>query len=210
MVLRSRLVCALGGLALLATLGGCATRTPYEELVLAKPKGSAFDKALYADYAALARSLDIASIPGRTSFDADSSFSLTRLAPEVADTAIAYSEKARAIVRGEDVLPEPAPTEDSRIEDDRLVLLRLLAQGRKAAPVEAARAQVQFDCWIMNSQVAALKSAAAACHRAFLADVAHLKSIPAVTAEPPPAPAAAPGSDGQVAPTATGEEPEQQ
>ena len=53
------------GLALAVALavGGCVGNTPYDDLASAQPTGSPFSRALFKDYAYLARSYGIANRP---------------------------------------------------------------------------------------------------------------------------------------------------
>ena len=109
------------------------------------------------------------------------------LGNDVADIANIFAEKALTAAKGEEPLPEPAPTDDQSAEQMRLRLLRALDQGRTKAPRLAARAQADYDCWVLNSTVPALRSASAQCLRAFHADLSRLGGQPRYTA-PPPAP----------------------
>jgi OOP family OmpA-OmpF porin len=75
-------------------------------------------------------------------------------------------------------------------------LLRDLADGREKAPEDAARAQADYDCWVMNRRVEGLGAAAQACRRSLTASLSKLEHgsnpTPASTAAPTPAPVAQP------------------
>lgn len=183
------------GLALGAALalGGCINNSAYEDLMQAQPNGSPFARALFQDYSYLARSFGIGEAPSTTAFDASDSISIASLDSDVADVANAYAEKALVAARGEEPLPEPAPTDDEAAEKLRMRLLRALDQGRAKAPAAAARAQADYDCWVLNGTVDSLAAAAAACQRSFNASLPRLESqLNPVAA---PASAAAPSAD---------------
>jgi hypothetical protein len=59
------------------------------------------------------------------------------------------------------VSPEPARTESG--EKIRSRLVRAIIRGKDYAPQAAARAQVDYDCWIMNARVAQQLSASDQC-----------------------------------------------
>jgi outer membrane protein OmpA-like peptidoglycan-associated protein len=77
-----------------------------------------------------------------------------------------------------------------------LRLLRDLDQGREKAPDDAARAQVDFDCWILNGRVDSQKTAADQCRHSLDASLAQLEHdlnpAPAAPPSAAPAPAAQP------------------
>lgn len=101
-----------------------------EQLNNTEPSGTAFQRAQFKDYAYLARS-----------FGAE---------PSGEDGALAdvYAGKAIDAARGEDVAPEDARTSEQ--QDMRARLGHALAEGRHQAPADAARAQADYDCWLVN------------------------------------------------------------
>ena len=161
----------------------------------ATPSGSAFSRALYKDYGLLAQSLGMAHAPATTAFDAAGSISVSGVDSAVANVGNAYAAKAISAAKGEEPLPEPAPTDSINAEDLRMKLLRALDQGRTKAPALAARTQADFDCWVLNGTVDELSASATQCRRAFDSELAQLERTPGV-AEPaaasPPAAAPAP------------------
>ncbi len=167
----------LAGLALAAVfaLSGCASDTPFDNLKGAQPSGSAFAQALFKDYAYLARSFGLQHAPSGTAFDASDSLSLASVDSDVATVANAYASKALTAAKGEEPLPEGAPPDDQTAENLRLKLLRALNHGRAKAPVLAAQAQVEFDCWILNGSVDELARASQQCRRGFDASIAQLE-----------------------------------
>ena len=174
MVLRYRLA---AGLAVAGILVGCAGRTPYEELMAANPTGSAFSHALYHEYARLAQSLHISELPGHTAFDARGSISLSPVSPNEARLALHYAQKAESAASGEEPLPEEAPDDDRIAENVRLELLRMLSRQRNKAPLAAAQAQANYDCWILDARIRALAVTSRSCHTALLSELAHLRKV---------------------------------
>ena len=185
-------IAALLGLCAAISLSGCIGNSVFDDLNAAQPVGSPFSEALFKNYAFLARSFGTQSSPSGQAFDAEGAVSLTGADNTVSGLADAYALKALTIAKGdEEVLPEPAPDGDVDAENVRLELLRDLADGREKAPEDAARAQADFDCWVMNRRVDSLAAASQACRRSLTASLAKLEhgSNPAPTASvAPPAP----------------------
>ena len=173
-------------LALALSLAACASTTISDELDAAQPTGSAFAQALFKNYSYLARSFgDATGTSTSTAFDSEGSMSLSGSSSDVFDLAQAYADKALSAAKGEDVLPEPAPDGDADAEQVRLRLLRALEEGREKAPQDAARAQVDYDCWIMNARVDSQHSASLACRHSLDSSLAQLEH----DLNPAPAPA---------------------
>lgn len=200
------------GAVLLAALAltGCVGTTVFDDLSSTQPTGSTFAVALFRDYSYLARSFGSTSEPLGEAFDAANAISLTDEDNSVSGLANAYGRKALEAGKGEEVLPEPAPDGDVDAENVRLELLRDLDDGRDKAPEEAARAQADYDCWVMNSRVDSLATASAACRRSVTRSLARLErelnptptastAAPAEASAPPPAPPPAPVAAAQSA-----------
>jgi hypothetical protein len=182
-------IAALLGLCAAVSLSGCIGNSVFDDLNAAQPVGSPFSEALFKNYAFLARSFGTQSSPSGQAFDAEGAVSLTGADNTVSGLADAYALKAITIAKGdEEVLPEPAPDGDADAENVRLELLRDLSDGREKAPEDAARAQADFDCWVMNRRVDSLAAAAQACRRSLTASLAKLEH----GSNPTPAPSAAP------------------
>jgi OOP family OmpA-OmpF porin len=145
-------------------LSACAGNGLLDDLDQATPTGSDFSKELFKNYSYLAHSFGDAGASASTSFDADSSVSLSDNS-DVADLASAYAQKGLDAAQGQEVLPEAAPDGNADAATMRDRLLKDLEDGRGKFPTDAARAQVQFDCWIMNAHVDALRGASAQCRR---------------------------------------------
>jgi len=157
-------------------LSACASNGLLDELDQAQPVGSDFSKELFKDYAYLARSFGEAGGSASTAFDADNSLSLSGDASgDVADLASAYAQKALDSAQGQEVLPEAAPDGNTDADQMRQRLLTALENGRGKFPADAARAQVQYDCWVMNARVDSLRSASAQCRRGLDAALSQLE-----------------------------------
>lgn len=138
---------------------GLGGRTVMDDLSDAQPQGSAFDRALFANYAYLARSFGDVDIPEGDTFDQSGSSSMT--SNTLGGLAAGFARKALDASKGVDVSPEPARTESG--ESTRSRLVRAILRGKDYAPEAAARAQVDYDCWMMNARVPQQLSASDAC-----------------------------------------------
>ncbi|HSC18894.1 MAG TPA: hypothetical protein VLC74_08270 [Rhizomicrobium sp.] len=147
-------------------LSACIGTTALSQLEQARPLGGPFSQALFRNYAALAHSFGAVGTPtSGTPFDAAESLQLGSMSADVADIANAYAEKAILTSQGEEILPEPPDPNIGNSEAVRLQLLRDLGQGRDSAPNDAARAQADYDCWVMNARSDELRRAAEQCRR---------------------------------------------
>ena len=119
-----------------AALGGCSLR--YDQAMELEPKGSAFDKALYAGYLQMARAeLD--------ELDLDDTDKFADRAARAASGRAPAPEKltARAL---------PAH-KTGDLGAARVKLVTALAGGAaKRHPADAARAQLRFDCWMQEQE----------------------------------------------------------
>jgi hypothetical protein len=185
-----------------AGLSGCVGTTALSQLAQTRPIGGPFSQALFKNYALLAQSFGTVGTPSSgTPFDADNAISVGGMSASVADVANTYAEKALATAQGDEILPEEPDSSLKNSDSVRLQLLRDLDQGRDRAPEHAARAQADYDCWIINARSSELKRAAQQCRRSFGYTIAQLErdlSIPlaspptAAPSDVPAAPAAAP------------------
>jgi hypothetical protein len=190
-----------------AALAGCVGTTALSQLDLARPIGDAFSQDLFKNYTLLAHSFGAVGAPrSGTPFDADQSIQVGSMSAGVADVANAYAAKALAAAQGDEILPEDSDPALKDSEAMRMQLLRDLDQGRDKAPQRAARAQVDYDCWIVNARSDELRRASQACRRSLSYSLGQLEGAVAAAAPPPapvqgpaPAPSAAPDS-GQAAP----------
>ncbi|HEY1960878.1 MAG TPA: hypothetical protein VGG69_00550 [Rhizomicrobium sp.] len=177
-----------------AVLAGCVGTTALSQLDVARPIGDAFSQDLFKNYAFLAHSFGVVGAPSSgTPFDADQSIQMGSMSADVADIANAYAAKALAVAQGDNILPEDADPALKDADAMRLQLLRDLDQGREKAPERAARAQVDYDCWMVNARSDQLRRASQACRRSLTYSLAQLEQTLAAVA-PPPAPAVLPAT----------------
>jgi outer membrane protein OmpA-like peptidoglycan-associated protein len=151
-------------LAAALALGGCANHIALDELQDTPPSGiTPFQQALYQDYTFLARSFGEIGQAGYRAFDLEGSLSVHDTDNDTAALAEAFAEKADGLAHGMIVDPEPGRDNISHGLRDRLV--RALVKGRDVVPRDAARAQADYDCWMLNATVASQKNAAERCRR---------------------------------------------
>jgi OOP family OmpA-OmpF porin len=140
---------------------------------------------LYTDYAYLARSFSQTESGGVLDVD-DTFFG----SGNTNDLAEAYATKALIAARGSEVEPEPANGADATAMRDRL--LRATADGKDRFPVDAARAQADFDCWMLNGSVDAQRAASEQCRASLNSTLARLEQdlrpVTFTAYTPPPAP----------------------
>ena len=113
----------------------------------------------------------------------------------------AFTAKAELAAQGEEPAPEPAPADQSS-QTIRDRLTRAVAAGKDRFPDQAARAQADYDCWILDSSVATMAGAAAACKGSLDNSLVALENVarpappptsfPVAPIAPPPPVAAAP------------------
>ncbi len=164
--------------AALLALAGCATSSAFDQLNSVQPTGTPFQQALFGNYAHLAWSYAPDSTAPRFS-DIDSSMS------GVAD---AFATKALTAAQGHDVVPETGLSPDQQSARARLV--EALEAGRNTFPSDAARAQADYDCWVLNSTVPTLYASSARCRGSFAASLAAFeRHLRPAAAAPAPAPA---------------------
>ncbi len=150
------------GIAASLLLAGCMNFSALDDLKdVSPPTDTPFNQALFQDYAFLAHSFGDVGQASYTAFDQDGSVSLNKSDNNVAALANAYASKALQLTRGELADPEPSTNPQSHGLRDRLV--RALDPGRDAFPRDAARAQADYDCWMMNLSVPSQGRAAATC-----------------------------------------------
>jgi outer membrane protein OmpA-like peptidoglycan-associated protein len=158
--LTAGLALVLAGIALSA----CVSTSSLDQLSGATPTGSAFTQALFQNYAYLARSFGESG---------DTTGSLFDTASDSSALAEAFATKALIAAKGTEVEPEPASS-DAAASRDRL--MRALAEGKDRFPTDAARAQADFDCWMLNSSVDSQRAAADQCRASFNNTIARLEA----------------------------------
>lgn len=153
--------------------------------------GSPFSQALFRDYTDLGT--QAAAAPAPPAMESDGGFFDDLL--NVFDTgpanpadavADAFRAKANRAAGGEEPAPEPTPG-DATSQGLRARLIRAIAQGKDGFPEQAARAQADFDCWVLDRGAINLTSEAQACRSALNTSLVALEN--AARPAPPPRPA---------------------
>jgi OmpA-OmpF porin, OOP family len=167
-------------------LNACIGASSLDQLSGAAPTGSAFARNLYVDYAYLARSFGQTGSGGV--LDVDETFFGSGSTNDLAE---AFATKALIAASGTEVQPEPASSAAATAMRERL--LRATTDGKDRFPVDAARAQADYDCWMLNGSVDAQRAAAEQCRASLNSTLGRLEQDmrpPTFTAfTPPPAPA---------------------
>jgi outer membrane protein OmpA-like peptidoglycan-associated protein len=174
-------------------LAGCASDDT--------PAGvSPFALALNKDYMDLATQAAAAPAPENNESFFDNPFGLFGGPDNPADLVVtAFNDKADLSRQGQEPAPEAAPGNNPDAVRLRERLVRAVTAGKDRFPEEAARAQADYDCWILDSNVPALIPIAQSCRTALDGSLSALENsarpAPAPVAfvpppPPPPAPAA--------------------
>ena len=156
--------------------------------------GSPFTQALAKDYGDLAN--QAASLPAPRAeggfLDSLDVFGLFSGGNPNDDLSKAFNDKADTATGGEEPQPEAAPA-DPASQAIRARLVRDLAAGKEQLPAQAARAQADYDCWVMASAVPSAAAMGQACRAALDGSLAALEggARPAPARRPclPPPPA---------------------
>jgi len=168
---------ALAGLVLLS---GC-TGLGLQEAEMTSPQGNTFDRALRDGYLDLSR----AEYDEADYRDSDK-----------------FAERSMAAARGETVQPEAIGARDlpagnvGELTSARQRLVSALSAGAaQTKALDAAEAQVAFDCWMQEQEEDIQPDDIAACRDRFMTAMASLEAQPPAAAPapaPPPAPMAEP------------------
>lgn len=155
-------------------LAGCGAN----EDVIAS--GSPFSQALFRNYTDLAGQAAAAPAPQATEssggFFSDIANIFSSAPDNPADAvASAFREKANRAAAGEEPAPEAAPN-DATIQGVRARLVRAIAQGKDGFPDQAARAQADYDCWVLERGAPNLAGDAQACRTAFSTSLVALEN----------------------------------
>lgn len=177
-------------------LAGCGAN---EDMVAS---GSPFSQALFRNYTDLAGQAAAAPAPqameSSEGFFSDIANIFSSTPDNPADAVVsAFREKANRAAAGEEPAPEAAPN-DATIQGVRARLVRAIAQGKDGFPDQAARAQADYDCWVLERGAPNLAGDAQACRTAFSTSLVALENAgrpapvrPAPVATAPVAPPAA-------------------
>ena len=157
----------------LPLLAGCALGPDVEATKMMPVKGSAFHKALHAEYVALA---------------------LSERGQGDSDAAEYYNKKAMDAAAGKDVQPQMTKErklpkgKDDEIEAARSALVTaLVTGGKEKAPADSAKAQAMLDCWLEQQEENDQPKDIDDCRKAFEAALAKVEA--AITRKPMAAPA---------------------
>jgi hypothetical protein len=144
-------------------LAGCVNFSALDDLKTATPPADPFSKALFENYAFLARSFGDVGQAQYSSFDKDGSIPLTAVDESLAGLANSYASKALQLSQG--AVVDPEISRDMKAHQLREKLVRALASARDVYPRDAARAQADWDCWRLNSAVASQARSAGECKK---------------------------------------------
>jgi OmpA-OmpF porin, OOP family len=168
MIRAMRMALAAAGIALLS---GCAGMG-LEEAEMTPPQGNSHDRALQEGYLDLSRS----EYNEGDYRDSDN-----------------FAERSMAAAAGESVQPEAISQRDlppgmvGTLTSARQRLTTALAGGAaQDKPLDAAEAQVAFDCWMQEQEENFQPEDIAACRERFMTAMAALEEQPAAPPPPPP------------------------
>ena len=181
------------GISVLA-LTGCASWFEDEEPVSA---ASPFAQALNKDYTDLATQAAAAPAPESDEGFFENPFGLFGSPPNPNDLLVtASTDKANLAQQGQEPAPEAAPANNPDAVNLHDRLARAVTAGKASFPDEAARAQADYDCWVLETNVAAMVTAAQSCRSALDGSLRTLENsirpAPPVLPPLPPAPPAPP------------------
>ena len=201
-------------------LGLAACSSSSDDLEDATATGSPFSQALFKDYSDLshqASSLPAVTTPasgGGGFWDSINPFSDSGSSDTSANDLLskAFADKALIASRGEEPEPEAAPDQVSGGIRARLV--RAVAAGKEQLPEDAARAQADYDCWVLYGSAPSAAAASQACKTSLDSSLPKLEAggrpapAPIQTVAPPappPVPVAPPPAAATPAPAPTGD-----
>ena len=187
---------AAAGLSLLA-LAACASDDE------TATTGSPFSQALYKDYTDLSTQAAAVPAPESNASFFDDPFGLVSMFSGSSNPndllVTAFNDKAALAQQGQEPDPEAAPS-DPTAQALRGRLIRAIAAGKNTVPDQAARAQADYDCWVLDGNVPSMAPAAQACRTALDGSLLALENaarptappLPVARVAPPPPVAAAP------------------
>lgn len=169
-----KVIIPIAGLVFLA---GCGTELQKAEQVT--PEGSEFNKSLYSGYVDLAK-----GEYGEGDYRDSDTFARRAMSAGTGSSVGPEKIEARGL---------PGDKVDE-LSTARQRLVSALAEGAaERKPLDAAKAQVSFDCWMQEQEENFQPNDIAACRDSFMTAVALLEEKPQAAAAPPPAPSALPG-----------------
>ncbi|MFO1248690.1 MAG: OmpA family protein [Alphaproteobacteria bacterium] len=153
--------------------------------------GTPFTQALAKDYGDL--SAQAAALPAEPAeeegfFDSLNPFSSS----ESSSDLLAKAFTAKADLANEGTEPELEAANGAAQSAMRTRLMRDIAAGKDQFPEQAARAQADYDCWVLYGTVASAAAASQACKTALDSSIVRLENAARPAPPPPPAPVSAP------------------
>jgi outer membrane protein OmpA-like peptidoglycan-associated protein len=198
---------SIAGLFAVAALGlvlaGCSSWLGLGGTDSAQPAASAFNQALAKDYDALSRSVTTGSDTSDEGFFSSpfAHMGVNFWSESPSETLVkAFAAKAQLAAKGGDVAPEPST--DSASESARARLVMAVEAGKDRFPNDAASAQADYDCWMLNAMVASQATAASQCRASLGGSLSRLEAD-VRPAPPPPPPLPEPTQSSAPAPTAS-------
>jgi OOP family OmpA-OmpF porin len=189
-------LCLLGAATI--ALSACSDLFGDDSADMAAANGSPFTQALARNYNDLAS--QATALPAPPDQD-DGFFSMFDDSDTPGDLLNrAFSAKADLATNGQEPLPEAAP--DPAIAPARDRLVAAVAAGKAQYPEESARAQADYDCWVLFGSVASAASASVACKSQLDTSLPHLESLEHPAPAPAPMPAPPPVTSAPIAPPA--------
>jgi hypothetical protein len=183
----SRFAAGTGCVLAVSLLAGCVNEYALDDLRDTKPVGPPFSMALFSNYSNLARSFGSVGAAAGVAFDHGGSLELTEMDSNIGALANAYASKAIVAARGSNVEPEPGIDVVTHKMRDRLI--RVIERSKETFPVDAARAQADYDCWMMNNTIDALRASANKCRASLEISMTRLEGeAKAAPVAPPAAP----------------------
>jgi OOP family OmpA-OmpF porin len=178
-------------LAAAAAVGLAACSSTMDDMDSATATGSPFTQALFKDYSDLSH--QAAGLPAPPPEEEDFWDSLNPFSGP--DTSVndnlseAFANKAMTASAGTEPELEPPAAADAAALRARLATA--IAAGKDQFPDQAARAQADYDCWMIYGTAPSAAAAAQACKSALDGSLMRLETA-ARPAPPMPAPAPAP------------------
>lgn len=153
--------------------------------------GTPFTQALAKDYGDL--SAQAAALPAEPAeeegfFDSLNPFSSS----ESSSDLLAKAFTAKADLANEGTEPELEAANGAAQSAMRTRLIRDIAAGKDQFPEQAARAQADYDCWVLYGTVASAAAASQACKTALDSSIVRLENAARPAPPPPSAPVSAP------------------
>jgi outer membrane protein OmpA-like peptidoglycan-associated protein len=153
--------------------------------------GSPFTQALQKDYTDLSsQASTLPAAPGEEPgfWDALNPFSDS----DSSSDTLAKAFSTKADLAGGGTEPEPEAGNGPAQTTFRARLVRAVAAGKDQFPEQAARAQADYDCWVIYGTVPSAAAASQACKTALDASLVRLETSGRPVAPPAPAPVSMP------------------